>query len=338
MLNSTAQHTLARYLLHQDAVMTANRLLLSEFHFRHIRFATRVALSLLTLSYFWWTLKQKGTPLWQLGLAPVLAMGYLGLHGYLHYQQPRFAHWCVPALDIAILSLVLWLDPTTPPPTLALLFTLLFNWQTNKTPNIAISLLLLALLIAVPLHLLNASPQATTSALFALLFLLTTFLSFGVLMKQQALIRKRQAKRQWQDPETGLITHQTLILTADWLLPLHNRLGAPLTAMLLTPLEQGDFGRLCDYLQMRLRRSDIICRLSANESTLAILLPDTNLADTEALIQLIRPEAPPLQAVIMAVPDNMSLELVIERLRQTQQRAPQPPQEDTYHAGTSGIS
>lgn len=320
--------------------MKATQLLLSEYHFRHIRFATRVVFTTLTLGYFLFALPQATTSVWQLSLGIIAALGYLAVHGYLHYQKPRFANWCVPLLDIAALCLVLWLDPTTPPPTLVLLFTLLFAWRTKGAPNIAatLGLLALAIIIALPLHLMNSNSQDTTRTVFALLFLLATFLSFGTLMMQHLLIRKRLAKRQWQDPETGLITHHTLILTADWLLPLHNRLGAPLTAMLLSPLEVEDFSRLCDYLQMRLRRSDIISRFNTTAPRLAVLLPDTSLADTEALLQLIRPGAPKLQAVIMAVPDNISLELVLERLRQTQQRTPQPPKEETYHAGTSGIS
>lgn len=320
--------------------MKATQLLLSDYHFRHIRFATRVLFSALTLSYFLVALPQEGTPLWLLSLGIVTAISYLAVHGYLHYRKPRLANWSVPLVDVAALCLVLWLDPITPPPTLVLLFTLLFAWRTKGAPSIAatLGLLLLAIIIAFPLHIMSANSHNTTSAVFALLFLLMTFLSFGTLMMQHLLIRKRLAKRQWQDPETGLITHHTLILTADWLLPLHNRLGAPLTAMLLSPLDVEDFARLCDYLQMRLRRSDVISRFNTVEPRLAVLLPDTSLADAEALLQLIRPEAPKLQAVIMAVPDNISLELVLERLRQTQQRTPQPPKEETYHAGTSGIS
>lgn len=317
--------------------MRATHLLLSDSHFRHIRFATRVIFTLLTLCYFFSVYNPK---LWQLSLGVAAALGYLGTQGYLHYQQPSFARWGTPLLDIATLCLVLWLDPVTPPPTLVLLFTLLFARPTNHPPHFvaALALLAAAIFIAMPLHMANTNTENARSAVFALLFLLATFLSFGTSMMQRFLIRKRLAKRQWQDPETGLITHRTLILTADWLLPLHNRLGAPLTAVLLSPLAVEDFARLCDYVQMRLRRSDIIARLDGSEPRLAILLPDTSLANAERLIQLLRPDAPKLQAVVMAVPDNMSLELVLERLRQTQQRTPQPPQEETYHAGTSGIS
>lgn len=321
--------------------MKATAVLLSESYFRHIRFATRALFTLLTVSYFLLVLQQESTSLWQLSLVGAYGLAYLVIQGYWHYQAPRFAPWFVTALDIITLGIVLWLDPVTPPPTLVLLFSLLLKTQHTKgLSNFAITLMVIVVvsLVALPLYLAHATPADTISAIFTLLFLVLTFASLGTLMKQQLLARKRLAKRQWQDPETGLVTHHTLILTADWLLPLHSRLGAPLTAMLMSPIETEEFNHLCDFLQMRLRRSDIIARLSAEETTLAVLLPDTSLANTEALIHLIRPQAPKFQAVIMAVPDTISLEMVLERLRQTQQRTPQPPQEEIYHAGTTGIS
>lgn len=321
--------------------MKANTVLLSESYFRHIRFATRVLFTLLTVSFFSLMFQQGNTPAWQLSLVGAYGLAYLIIQGYWHYQTPRFAPWLVTALDVFTLGMVLWLDPMTPPPTLVLLFTLLLKPQHTKgLPNFAITLIFIAAiaLMAIPLHLVHATPANTIGTIFTLLFLLVTFASLGTLMQQQLFMRKRLAKRQWQDPETGLITHHTLILTADWLLPLHSRLGAPLTAMLISPIEVEEFGRLCDFLQMRLRRSDIIARLNADETKLAVLLPDTSLANTEALIHLLRPQAPKFQTVIMAVPDTISLEMVLERLRQTQQRTPQPPQEEIYHAGTTGIS
>lgn len=322
-------------------MMKATTLLNSQQGFTHLRFMVRVGLTLLALSYLLLMLRQGQASLWQCSLVTVFALGYLAVQGYWHYgRQARFAPWGTLLLDLAAFAAVLSWDPTTPPPTLALGLALLAHWRPQGTPKgwVVLSLVACIMILALPLHLWHNNAQNALGTLFLLLFLATSALTLSAKIAHHWWLRQRQVKHYWQDPHTGLITEPTLFLTADWLLPLHHRLGAPLTAALFTPVQSEAFHTLNEYLQTRLRRSDILARVGSHPSQVIVLLPDTSVANAEKMIHLLRESAPAFQAVLMAIPEAMSLPLVLERLQQTQGRTPQPPQEETYHAGTVGIS
>ena len=124
----------------------------------------------------------------------------------------------------------------------------------------------------------------------------------------------------WRDPQTGLISHQALISTAGWLLPLHDRMAAHLTLVLVEAGANQNLATLAERLSQRLRRSDVAARY--NEQALALMLPCTTVTSAENLLSDLRQQGTEFRAALVAVSSSdQSLEGALHHLEQHLQRA-----------------
>ncbi|WP_111657178.1 GGDEF domain-containing protein [Isoalcanivorax indicus] len=284
-----------------------------------LQLTARILFALLVAAYFI-ALPALHLPLHGALMALLVAL-YLLLQGGLFFRPFSGAPLVSNLVDLAALGVLILLDPGEPPPTLALMIVaVLSTGLLNGLPRFLYSLAIAAavLLVVLPLRLQQSDTPLAASSLFLLAVMLTCAVYFGLLLYRNKVLTRLAQEATWQDPETGLISRTALSHTAGWLLPLHERLSSPLTAVMLRPHDPSQLDALASGLSQRLRRSDIGAR--ADELCLALLLPDTNVANAERVITTLREHTPPFTAVMTSVPRETSLDLVIDHLGETFQR------------------
>lgn len=295
-----------------------------------LQLTARLLFTLLVIAYFT-ALPTLQMPLHGALLA-LLILLYLLVQGGLFFRPFAGAALISNLVDLSALGILVMLDPGEPPPTLALMIVaVLSTGLLNGLPRFLYSLGMaaLVLMVVLPLRLHQSESPLTASSLFLLAVMLTCAVYFGLLLYLNKVLTRQAQEATWQDPQTGLISRNALSHTAGWLLPLHERLSSPLTAVMLRPHDPAQLEALANSLGQRLRRSDIGAR--ADEQGLALLLPDTNVANAERVITSLREHAPPFTAVMTAVPRETSLDLVIDHLGETFQRG-DTAQRELIHA------
>lgn len=261
-------------------------------------------------------------------LTSALIVGYLLVQALLCFRPFTGSTLIASLFDVVALGLLLLLDPGEPPPTLALLIVaVLSTGLVNGLPRFLSSLgmAVVVLVIVLPLRWQQPDAPPAVSTLFLLAVLTAGALYFALLLYRNKVLIRMAQEATWQDPQTGLISRAALIHTAGWLLPLHERLSSPLTAVMLRPQDEAGLPSLANGLNQRLRRSDIGAR--AREDALVILLPDTDIANAERVITSLREQTPAFTAVMTPVPRETSLELVLDHLGATFQRSDAPLRE-----------
>ncbi|MBZ2189753.1 GGDEF domain-containing protein [Alcanivorax sp. JB21] len=284
-----------------------------------LQLTARLLFTLLVIAYFT-ALPALQLPLHGALMALLIAL-YLLLQGGLFYRPFAGAPLIGNLIDLIALGVLVMLDPGEPPPTLALMIVaVLSTGLLNGLPRFLSSLGIAAVVLAVvlPLRLQQSDAPLAASSLFLLAVMLTCAVYFGLLLYRNKVLTRLAQESTWQDPQTGLISRTALSHTAGWLLPLHERLSSPLTAIMLRPHDPAQLDALAGGLSQRLRRSDIGAR--ADDHCLALLLPDTNVANAERVITSLREHTPPFTAVMAAVPRETSLDLVIDHLGDTFRR------------------
>jgi GGDEF domain-containing protein len=155
----------------------------------------------------------------------------------------------------------------------------------------------------------------------------------GILLYRNQAHERLAHEATWRDPQTGLISHQALISTAGWLLPLHDRLASPLTLVLVHTGAKQSLSDMAESLSQRLRRSDVAARYG--EQTLALMLPCTTVTAAENLLTDLRQNDGDFCAVLSAVTSSShSLEAVLQHLQQQLQRANESGGHWLVHAPT----
>ncbi|MCH8543394.1 MAG: GGDEF domain-containing protein [Alcanivorax sp.] len=285
-----------------------------------LQLAARGLFALLVALYFI-ALPSLRVPL-HIAITGLLIIVYLMVHAGLFFRPFTGSSILANLVDLGALGVLLLLDPGEPPPTLALMIVaVLSTGLLNGLPRFLYSLIGATVVLAVvlPLRLQQSEAPLAASSLFLLAVMMTCALYFGLLLYRNKELTRLTQEATWQDPRTGLISRMALAHTAGWLLPLHERLSSPLTAVLLRPRDPADLETLANALSQRLRRSDIGAR--ADEECLALLLPDTAIANAERVLTSLRDVSPPFTAVMTAVPRETSLELVLDHLAATFHRS-----------------
>ena len=303
----------------------------SERGLNTLQFAARALFALLATLYFV-AVPALHLPVPKAVPGALLAI-YLLVHGVLLARPFTGSQQAANVIDLLALGALLLLDPSEPPPTLALIVVAVLS--TGLLGGLTRFLSLLAgaavvLAVVLPLRQEPGNMPLAASSLFLLAVMFTCALYFGLMLYRNLVLTRRAQDATWQDPDTGLISRTALAHTAGWLLPLHERLSSPLTAILLRPHNSADLVTLANDLGQRLRRSDIAAR--ADDDCLALLLPDTNVGNGERVLNALREIAPPFTAVMSAVPRETSLELVLDHLAATFQRGVQEEARELIHA------
>lgn len=260
--------------------------------------------------------------------APLSLAGHLLFWGYIAAQIGLLAkviparEWLALVLDASAITFAVALDPSSPAPTLALyLISLMSAGLLRGLTRFFLMLCINATLVTT---LLLAQQQSGEPITYAVAFLLALVcvcaVYLGVLIYRNVVLTKKAQDATWSDPETQLISHHALIATAAWLLPLHDRLAANLTVVLIQPAQNGQLAALSDLLATRLRKSDIASRYDRN--VLALLLPCTTLTAAENLLGDLRNNTLPFYASIITLSnDQHGLEETLVQLEQHLGRA-----------------
>ena len=293
----------------------------SEKGLRLLQFATRAVFALLVAFYFADHPEQfKPLPpatVW------VLAGLYLLLHGLLLYRPIAAGPPLAVALDLLFLGGLLIPDPGTPPPLLALLAVAVLAGGVVHGLSRFFQTLGAVALVLVPvlfLRTLYREEPVDMGTLFLLAVLAVCLLYFGVLLYRNRLLAAMAQEATWTDRETGLLSHEALIHTGGWLLPLHDRMSDQLTAVLLATEAPGGLRELTERIHQRLRRSDVAARF--DEHSLALLLPCTEGDDAVEVLAELQQRVPGLRGARLTLNEpDIALEEVLEHLRHTLERA-----------------
>lgn len=259
--------------------------------------------------------------------------------GYLLAQGVLLARWLpgretmAMVLDAVAITLAVALDPATPPPTLALfLISLLSAGMLRGLGHFFVMLVANAALIGVLYALRSEGDKALGVSAAFLLTVITACAGYLVILLYRNKLMTRQAQAAtWRDPQTGFISHQALIATAGWLLPLHDRLAANLTLVLLRPAHTAQLTELADHLAQRLRKSDVAARY--DQEVIALLLPCTAQTAAENLLTDLRQQTLPFYASMTTLTnDRLGLEDALQQLHQHLGRAVGNPEHWLVHA------
>ncbi len=282
-----------------------------------VRSSARLVFAVITFIYLYHGGLDAGS--W---LALVMLAGYAVLHGVLVWRGGLLAEVGGVSLDILAIAASVWLDPSPMPPTLMLFLVLILSGGLLHGPmRFNLLLGLSALAVAVLISLGERRIGADVSAMwFAGTIMLACALYAGVLLYRNQAHERLALEATWRDPQTGLISHQALISTAGWLLPLHDRMAAHLTLVLVEASASQNLMTLAERLSHRLRRSDIAARY--NEHALALMLPCTTVTAAENLLGDLRQQGTEFRAALMAVSSSdQSLEAALHHLEHHLQRA-----------------
>lgn len=308
----------------------------SEKGLRLLQFATRVAFALLVAFYFADNPEQfKPLPpitIW------ILAGLYLVLQGLLLYRPVPAGPPLTVVLDLLFLGGLLIPDPGTPPPLLALVaVAVLAGGVVHGLARFfqtlgAVALVLIPVLF---LRTLYRGEPVDMGTIFLLAALTICLLYFGVLLYRNRLLSAMAEEATWTDRETGLLSHQALIHTGGWLLPLHDRMSEQLTAVLLATENPGNLRELTEAIHQRLRRSDVAARF--DERSLALLLPCTEGDDAAEVLGELHRRVPGLRGARLTFNEpDIALEEVLAHLSRTLQRA--RPEEGHWLVQASALS
>lgn len=281
-----------------------------------VRSLARLVFSSLTFVYLYQGGLDAGS--W---LAVLVLAGYIVLHAMLVWRGGLPAEIGGVALDVSAIALSVWLDPSPMPPTLLLFLVLILSGGLLHGPMrfnvlLALSAAAVALLISLGERRLGADISAMW---FAGTIMLACALYAGILLYRNQAHARLAREATWRDPQTGLISHQALLSTAGWLVPLHDRLAAPLTLVLVQASDKG-LPVLAERLSQRLRRSDVAARYG--DDILALILPCTTVTAAENLLTDLRQNSDPFRAAVSAVNgSDRSLEIILQHLEQHLQRA-----------------
>ncbi|MFN3714487.1 MAG: GGDEF domain-containing protein [Alcanivoracaceae bacterium] len=255
-------------------------------------------------------------------VALVLLGAYLGLQGLLVWRGGMLAEVGGIAVDLAAIAIAVTLDPSPMPPTLLMFLVLILSGGLLHGPKrfnllLALSALTIAALISFGGRHVDANLPAMW---FAGTIMLACAIYAGILLYRNQAHERLAREATWRDPQTGLISHQALISTAGWLLPLHDRMAANLTLVLLKHGPDQNLPTLSEKLSQRLRRSDVAARYGAQ--TLALMLPCTTVTAAENLLGDLRQQGSDFRAALIAVSSSEhSLEAVLQHLEQHLHRA-----------------
>lgn len=267
--------------------------------------------------------------LFSIPTADLTTTAHLVLAGYVIAQvlfawKPFPAHEALALLlDAAGILFVLSIDPASPPPTLVLFLVSLTSAGLLRglgrfTLVLVADAALVFLLFAAQDQ--PGKPIADTPTLFLLALVALCALYTALLLFRTGVVARHAREATWQDPETRLVSHEALVATGGWLLPLHDRLASDLTVALVSPARRESLSDLSDHLSNRLRRSDIAARYE--DGILALLFPCTSLTAAEDLLRNLREDELPFYASVMTLNnDQHSLESVLQSLRQHLSRA-----------------
>ncbi|MEE4250598.1 MAG: GGDEF domain-containing protein [Alcanivoracaceae bacterium] len=268
-------------------------------------------------------------------LSAVILAGYIVLHGILIWRGALLAEVGGVLIDVAAIAVAVWLDPSHMPPTLLLFLVLVLSGGLLHGP--ARFNLLLALSTLTVAGLISLGERRVGADLSAMWFAGTIMLACavyaGILLYRNQAHERLAQEATWRDPQTGLISHQALISTAGWLLPLHDRLASHLTLVLVQTGPEQKLPALAEVLSQRLRRSDVAARYG--DSTLALMLPCTTVTAAENLLTDLRQQGCDFRAALSGVNSSThSLESVLHHLEQQLQRATDSSGHWMVHAPT----
>lgn len=282
-----------------------------------VRSSARLVFALITFTYLYHGGIDVGS--W---LALVMLGAYVVLHGALVWRGGIVAEVGGVTLDILAIAASVWLDPSPMPPTLMLFLVLILSGGLLHGPMrfnllLGLSALAVAALISLGERRIGADVPAMW---FAGTIMLACALYAGILLYRNQAHERLALEATWRDPQTGLISHQALISTAGWLLPLHDRMAAHLTLVLVETGATQNLATLAERLSQRLRRSDVAARY--NEQALALMLPCTTVTAAENLLSDLRQQGTEFRAALVAVSSSdQSLEAALHHLQQHLQRA-----------------
>src|SRR5690554_474844 len=268
-------------------------------------------------------------------LSAAMLASYVVLHGVLIWRGATLAEVGGVLLDVIAIMLSVWLDPSPMPPTLLLFLVFVLSGGLLHGPKrFNLLLLLSAAAVAALISLGERRVGADLSAMwFAGTIMLACALYAGILLYRNQAHERLAREATWRDPQTGLISHQALISTAGWLLPLHDRLASPLTLVLVHTGANQSLADMAESLSQRLRRSDVAARYG--ERTLALMLPCTTITAAENLLTDLRQNGSDFYAVLSAVTSSShSPEAVLQHLQLQLQRATESDGHWMVHAPT----
>jgi hypothetical protein len=282
-----------------------------------VRSAARLIFGALTFTYLFYSDTSFG--LWM--AVPVLA-AYIGLHGVLVWRGGTLAEVAGVIVDVLAIAIAVWMDPSPMPPTLMLFLVMILSGGLLHGPG-RFNLLLAASAVAVAVLISFGERRVgadITAMWFAGTIMLACALYAGILLYRNQAHGRLAREATWRDPQTGLISHQALLSTAGWLLPLHDRMAAHLTLVLIKTAPNQNMVPLAEKISSRLRRSDVAARF--NETTLAVMLPCTTVTAAENLLSDLRQQGTEFRAALVGVSSSdHSLESVLQHLDQHIQRA-----------------
>lgn len=256
------------------------------------------------------------------GLIALLLVGsFFTIHGLLIWRGGWLAEFGGLLTDLLAVAAAVWFDPSAMPPTLLLFLVILLSGGLLHGPTrfnllLVLSAVTLLLLVGVGERRLDGDSAAM---LFAMTIMLACALYAGILLYRNQAHERLAREAAWRDPQTGLISHQALISTAGWLLPLHDRMALSLTLVLLRT-DPDDLGDTAEALSRRLRRSDVAARY--DDTTLALILPCTTQTAAENLLGDLHQENDDFRAALITLSDSdQSLEASLHHLNQQLARA-----------------
>lgn len=257
------------------------------------------------------------------GTAHALLAGYLVAQALFAWKSFPMHETLALLLDAAGILFVLSIDPASPPPTLVLFLVSLTSAGLlrglGRFSLVLVASAALVFLLFAAQHQ-PGQPVADTPTFFLLALVALCALYMALLLFRTGIVARRAREATWQDPETRLVSHEALVATGGWLLPLHDRLASDLTVALVSPARRESLSDLADHFSNRLRRSDIAARYE--EGILALLFPCTSLTAAEDLLRNLREDTLPFYASVMTLNnDQHGLERVLLSLRQHLARA-----------------
>ncbi|MDF1820088.1 MAG: GGDEF domain-containing protein [Alcanivoracaceae bacterium] len=265
-------------------------------------------------------------------LALVFLLAYLVVHVVLLWRGRWIAEMGGLGLDLLAVTVLVILDPAATPPTL-LLFTVvtlsagLLRGLGRFMLSCAASLAIVGGLFAMG----KFSPESSSAVLFLLILMAAMAIYSGMLMYRASVLVRRAREATWRDPETGLVSREAMVATSGWLLPLHDRLGASLTLVALSPAHPGGLQSLTDNLARRLRRSDVAARY--HDDTIAVCLPCTTQTAAENLLTDLRQQGNQFNAAILSVGNaEHALDRLLGQLYSHLQRAEEDDNQWLVHA------
>lgn len=224
--------------------------------------------------------------------------------------------------DIFCIAVLVVFDPMSTPATLLLflVFTLsdgiLFGLKSFVYLLIAACV---ATAVALGLHGIQLHVPVSIGSLFVVATMAVCALYFLLLLMRHRQLSLNAEKAAWRNPSSGLITERALISTAGWLVPLHDRLAATLTVVLLTPSADNELDRVIELICGRIRGSDIAGHFG---DSLALLLPSTSAGAAESLLHELHAAGAIFHAAVITLADaQQALEPVLNHLETSLKRA-----------------